>query len=273
MDNNQKEQMKKAVKDLASHTEKAASMAKDKISQQMEQENVKKAAETAAKGARKASEGLTAFMEEGKKGTDKKRTIILAVTAVIGSCILGALGFAWILGWLLLISLGVLIYRAVKKKQKKNAAIATAIFFAMGGIAGMFGNKGVPGNVLDYLGTKENVVYQTYDKEGFQKTGERTITNADTYIGDLPIVTIYDGKVYTVKIDKNSKNSFHVNGLHVGDDLKRVEECMKELGAVPLQTDNSMIWCTFSHKGSSTSFIIGLSGGYVDELIVTDVFK
>lgn len=212
-------------------------------------------------------------MEEQKKVTDKKKVVILAIIAVIVSCILGDLGFAEILASAFVISLGILIYRAVKKKPKKNAAIATAVFFVLVAVTGIFEEEGVPDNVLDYLGTEEKVVYQTYDKKDFQKTSERTVTNAKTYTGDLPIVTIHDGKVYTVMIDKNSKNSFHVNGLHVGDDLKRVEECMKELGAVPLQMDNSMIWCTFSHKGSATSFIIGLSGGYVDQLAVTDVLK
>ena len=89
MDNNQKEQMKKAIRDLASHTEKAASMAKDKISRQMEQENVKKAAgaaakgaQTAAKGARKASVGITAFW----KRLSRRGKIMVAVVAVLLVC-------------------------------------------------------------------------------------------------------------------------------------------------------------------------------------------
>lgn len=213
MDNNQKEQMKKTVRDLASHTEKAASMAKDKISQQMEQENVKKAAETAAKGARKASSGISAFW---KKRT-RKQKVILAVLAVVLVC-------------------GI---------------------FAGGG-------KGVPDNILDYLGTKENVVYQTYDKDDFEHQSDSgSITNVHKYEGNLPYLVIgSSGEVEMIEIvDRVSKESFHVNGLHVGDDLKQVEKWMKKSN-VDWELDSSGTMGIYRYKGKEVLVTIICEGGY-----------
>lgn len=265
MDNNQKEQMKKTVRDLASHTEKAASMAKDKISQQMEQENVKKAAEAAAKGARKASEGLTAFMEEGKKGTDKKRTIILAVTAVIGSCILGALGFTEILALPFVISLGILIYRAVKKKPKKNAAIATAVFFVLVAAAGIFEDEGVPDNVLDYLGTKENVVYQTYDKDDFVGDSYK-VYKGDTSV--LPTIAIERGEVTSIDLlatetSEKFHTTHHMNGLHIGDSISHMTECVQKMDGVERGRKGNHITYECQYKGKEVLLLIEISGNSI----------
>lgn len=122
-------------------------------------------------------------MEEGKKSTDKKKVIIGISVVIVAVCILGAIGWDRVFAFLFLVSLGILIYRAVKKKPKKHAVAAVIVFFVLTGIANIFsGNRGnssllvgtwalekyyMDGETYNYTGA--DTVWITFKKDGTYK--------------------------------------------------------------------------------------------------------
>lgn len=215
-------------------------------------------------------------MEEQKKVTDKKKVVILAIIAVIVSCILGDLGFAEILASAFVISLGILIYRAVKKKPKKNAAIATAVFFVLVAVTGIFEEEGVPDNVLDYLGTEEKVVYQTYDKDDFDVYSSIKIYKGDTSV--LPTIAIERGEVTTIDLlasetSENFHKTHHMNGLHIGDSISHMTECVRKMDGVELGRKGNYIMYKCQYKGKEVILTIAISGNSISGLEATAVLQ
>lgn len=242
MDKNTEENLKKAAKELAEKTGKVADMAKDTIASQMENENVKNATQAAANAAK---EGQKKMMEHGKnfaedlrqlkdgKDTEKnwktsfKALLLICVVSFIAIFIQEIIGFDMVFECCAIISLALLIYRAVKKKPKKNAGIAFVVFLALSGVFGLMAGSGkVPDNVLDYMGTKDRAVYKAYDKSDFYDGGSGALTNETNNHSGLPHIILYNGKVRGITLDSGMNTSLNVGGLHIGDSYNQAETCM-----------------------------------------------
>ena len=242
MDKNTEAHLKKAAKELAEKTGKAADIAKDTIASQMENENVKNATQTAAKAAKESKEKFTKhgkrFAQDVLELKDGARTeknyktafkmiLLMCAVALTALFIHEMIGFDMVFEICALIALAVLIYKAVKKKPKKNAAVALIAFTVLSGIFGaMTGSGRVPDNVLDYIGTKDRAVYKTYDKNDFYDSGYGTLANAKNNHSGLPHIDLYNGKVRGITLGSGMHASLNVGGLHIGDSYNQAEACM-----------------------------------------------
>lgn len=213
--------------------------------------------------------------EKERKGLDKKSILIWIAVLLTAVVIAGTIGFDIVFAFLALVSLAALIYKGVKKKPKKSAAIAFVVFLLLSGIAGsLSGSSGVPDNVLDYIGTKESVVYQTYDKNDFYVEG-KTIKNDGTNRSGLPHIRIKDGKVSSVGLESGMNASFNVKGLHVGDNVSQVEATIKRLKAVKEGDDlfpngNRILQYSFQYKGNDMTITMVIIGDIVGNIAIFD---
>lgn len=169
-----------------------------------------------------------------------------------------------------------------KKHLKRNLVIAFAVFFLLAGIAGALDGSGsVDDNVLDYIGTKESAVYQTYDKNDFyaEEFGGWT-ENERTNKSGLPHIQLYGGKVVTVILESGMNSDFNVSGLHIGDNVNQVEVCMKKLKASAI---NEQLWeynneqlqglygsltYSFQYDGKDMNITIKITGSTVERISV-----
>ncbi len=292
MDKNTEENLKKAAKELAEKTGKVADMAKDTIASQMENENVKNATQAAANAAK---EGQKKMMEHGKnfaedlrqlkdgKDTEKnwktsfKALLLICVVSFIALFVQEYIGFDMIFECCAIISLALLIYRAVKKKPKKNASIAFVVFLALSGVFGLMTGSGkVPDNVLDYMGTKDRAVYKTYDKSDFHDDGFGNLDNEANNHSGLPHITLYNRKVGSVALESGMNASFNAGGLSIGDNVNQVESCMAKLNAdINVSTEynaeyaSGMAIYDFQYKGRNIQAIIIINSGIVERISIT----
>lgn len=242
MDKKTEDNLKKIAKELSEKTEKAADMARDKITSQMENENVKNATQAAAKAAKESKEKITKHsksfaqdvreLKDGAK-TEKnyktafKMVLLMCAVALTALFIHEMIGFDMVFECCAFISLILLIYKAVKKKPKKNAGIAFVVFLALSGVFGLMTGSGrVPDNVLDYMGTKDRAVYKAYDKSDFYDNGYGTLANETNNHSGLPHIILYNGKVRGITLDSGMHASLNVGGLHIGDSYNQAETCM-----------------------------------------------
>lgn len=288
MDKNTEDTLKKAAKELAEKTGKAADIAKDKIASQMESENVKNATQAAAKAAKESKEKFTkhgkSFAQDvrelkGGAKTEKnyktafKMVLLVCTVALIALFIHEMIGFDMVFEICALIALAVLIYMAVKKKPKKNAAVALIVFTVLSGIFGaMTGSGHVPDNVLDYMGTKDRAVYKTYDKSDFYDDGfgMGTLENENNNHSGLPHISIANGKVDSITLDSGMNTAFNVGGLRIGDNENQVGACMEKLNAdINPSTEYSAEYASgaavydFQYKGRGMQATIAINAGMV----------
>ncbi|NDO70324.1 hypothetical protein FMM80_17420 [Schaedlerella arabinosiphila] len=293
MDKNTEAHLKKAAKELAEKTGKAADIAKDTIASQMENENVKNATQTAAKAAKESKEKFTKhgkrFAQDVLELKDGARTeknyktafkmiLLMCAVALTSLFIHEMIGFDMVFEICALIALAVLIYKAVKKKPKKNAAVALIAFTVLSGIFGaMTGSGRVPDNVLDYIGTKDRAAYKTYDKSDFcdDGFGVGTLVNEKNNHSGLPHISIANGKVDSITLVSGMNTSFNVGGLHIGDNVNQVETCMEKLNAdISASTQYNTEYASglaeydFQYRGKNMHAMIGINTGIVDRIHV-----
>lgn len=209
----------------------------DFISNYMKQ----KSRDFAGQTAEKARESTRFMAKEGRKIKQKQGAksivaivgIVFAVLAAVGALIkIGQQIITGVLVFCTAISLGRLIYKAVKKEPWKRAAAIFVVFLLLLGAADTFGNAGSVGgdNVLDYIGAKESAVYKVYGKDGFYDDGICTVNERNNTSG-LPHIMIDDGEVVGCVLVAGMNADLHVSGLHIGDNMDRIEPCMKKLHA------------------------------------------
>ena len=163
---------------------------------------------------------------------DKKKNIIKIIAILIVAIILVAIGLDTIFTILMLVSLGILIYKAVKKKPKKKAAIAFVVFFVLTGIVGMFEGDVDADNVLSYLGTPQSSVFEDYNADNFYSE-YNLLTNEGNAENGKPYVTLTsNGNVCTVILESGMKSSLNVEGVYIGDNLADIESAMNKADAV-----------------------------------------
>lgn len=204
-------------------------------------ENVQSIAEKGTKLAEDITADTKIVKEEKAKNENKSKErksmnkksilawIAVLLTAVI---IVGTIGLDTVFAFFAFVSLVVLAYKTVKKKPKRNAVIVSVVLLILSGMTGSL-NNGMPNNVLDYIGTKESVVYRTYDKSDFyveELTG-RWKENERNNKSGLPHIMIEDGKVVHVILESGMTASLNACGLYIGDTVSQAEACMKKLNA------------------------------------------
>ena len=295
MDKNTEAHLKKAAKELAEKTGKAADIAKDTIASQMENENVKNATQTAAKAAKESKEKFTKhgkrFAQDVLELKDGARTeknyktafkmiLLMCAVALTALFIHEMIGFDMVFEICALIALAVLIYKAVKKKPKKNAAVALIAFTVLSGIFGaMTGSGRVPDNVLDYIGTKDRAVYKTYDKSDFIDIGGMGKWNDEKNHSGLPHLSLIGGEVSNLTLESGMNASFHAGGLHIGDSVNQMMACMEKLNAEILgnsayDSANGVgaFYYNFQYKGGKMHIVISVESNMVVKMVVGQHF-
>lgn len=141
------------------------------------------------------SEANSNIQTEPKNRKDKK-DIIIAILAI--AIILVSTGLSTTFAILTLVSLGVLIYNSVKKKPKRNAAIAFVVFFVLTGILGNFSN-GDP-ETADFARNKVNVVtfLEQYKEMMIQQASE--LSEEDFTVKFLLASDIENCKTYQIRV-------------------------------------------------------------------------
>ena len=186
-----------------------------------------------AKQGEKIMGDITAGADVSKKGKviNKRNIIILAIVLLVAAAIVKTVGLASVFGFLALVSFAYLVYKIVKKEPKKKAVIALAVCLVLSGAAGM-SSGGLSDDVLDYLGTKESVVYRTYDKDSFKPIeyiNRDFLTNEDSLTNGLPYIELDESnprRVCSITLRSGMNASLNVKGLHVGDNVDQMVKCM-----------------------------------------------
>lgn len=209
----------------------------DFLSNYMKQKSMDFTVQTAKK-ARKSAQNMAKQggkfkQKQGAKSIAGKAAMAFAVLAAVGTLVkFGQQIITGVLIFCAAISLGRLIYKAVKKEPWKKPAMLFMVFLLLTGAADTFGNAGSVGgdNVLDYIGAKESAVYKVYGKDGFYSDGICMVNERSNTSG-LPHISIDDGKVVGCKLVRGMDAALHVSGLHIGDTKDQIEPCMKKLHA------------------------------------------
>lgn len=184
------------------------------------------------------TEAATDAKNNGGKKVDKKKIAIGVAALIVVIAIISAIGLSKIFTALFVVSLGVLIYKCVKKKPKRNAIIAVVVFLVLAGVAEMF-SGGSGDDLLACLGTSQDEFYQNYDTSDF-------------------IPTITNGKITRVNLTSDTNSSNSVAGVHIGDKFSSVEKTMKKKGAKYISANSS---------DSSSSYQLEYNGYNVTILI------
>lgn len=210
-----------------------------------------------------------------KKGPNKKGIILLIILILIAIGIVDTIGLGTIFEFFAMIALGSLIYKAVKKQPKKKAAIVFVILCVLSGLTGMNSTNGIDDNVLDYLGTKESIVYQTYDKDGFEAE-LNFLTNENTNKSGLPHISL-DGnnprKVYAITLASGMAASFHANGLQIGDNVSQIKKWVKKSNAAVdkgfttfIDDNKGILTYHLRYKGKDIQIILSLTDGVITRI-------
>lgn len=156
-------------------------------------------------------------------------------------------------------------------------------------ITGIGESKGIPENVLDYLGTKDSEVYKTIDKSEFSEIMDLGWYSYSDDESGLPGIDLVDGQVYSVWIRSTTDTSYHINGLRCGDSVEQLEQCMNKLKAsktedyleeMPFLDGDVFGYRTIRtieylcrYKEEDVLFQVYISNGFVDDIFamyVTD---
>jgi hypothetical protein len=193
-----------------------------------------------------------------------RAAILIAVIAIVA-----AVGLNTIFTIFMLISLGVLIYNCVKKKPKRNAIIAFAVFLILTGITGGF-ESGVDDDVLSYLGTPQKKVFQDYDQSNFYNK-QNVLTNNGMAENGMAGITLKNGEVSAVELTSGTNASYHVAGVHIGDDASAVEKAMKKKKAVcgtyTAGSASSVAIYYFKDNGNNIQVVFYMTDNIVDLII------
>jgi len=162
------------------------------------------------------------------KGKNKKKSIIKIAVILVVAIILISIGLDTIFTILMLVSLGFLIYNGIKKKPKRNAAIAFVIFFILTGITAMFETDSNTYDVLNYLGTPQSEVFEDYSADNFYSV-YNMLTNEGKIEDGKPYVTMTsNGNVCEVILESGMNSSLNVVGVHIGDSMVDMRNLMDE---------------------------------------------
>jgi energy-coupling factor transporter transmembrane protein EcfT len=203
--------------------------------------------------------------KESKK--NNKKTIIIGAAILIAViAIISVIGLNTIFTIIMLISLGVLIYKCVKKKPKRNAIIVFAVFLILTGITGGF-ESGADDDVLSYLGTPQKKVFQDYDQSNFY-TKQNALTNDGMAENGMAGITLENGEVSAVELASGMNASYNVAGVHIGDDFSVVEKAMKKKKAVRgAYTAGSIAIYYFKDNGNNIRVVFFMTDNMIDLII------
>ena len=165
-------------------------------------------------------------------------------------------------------------------RKKRIVAVTVCVLLFLGAIGELSSSGSVGGdNVLDYLGADEKEVYKVYDKNDFYSYDILKINDKNNRSG-LPHISLYDGQVGACTLESGMNASLHVGGLHIGDDVSKIESCVKKLKAgdnallgEQLAPDgNSYGGYSYSckYKGRDVSITISSQNGIVTMILVQD---
>lgn len=124
-------------------------------------------------------------------------------------------------------------WRGMSRKKRIVIAAVCALLF-LGAIGELSSSGSVGGdNVLDYIGADEKEVYKVYDKADFYSYFDTILINDEKNRSGLPNISISlpDKKVSSCTLESGMNASLHVGGLHIGDDVNKIESCVKKLKA------------------------------------------
>jgi hypothetical protein len=216
------------------------------------------------------TEAATDAKNNGGKKVDKKKIAIGVAALIVVIAIISAIGLSKIFTALFVVSLGVLIYKCVKKKPKRNAIIAVVVFLVLAGVAEMF-SGGSGDDLLAYLGTSQEKVFKEYEQANFY-TQNGLLTNENKAETGKAYITLSNGKVVDIVIQSGMYSSYNVAGVHIGDDYSTIAKAMKKKKAVydtSYSIQGSLETYRFTYDGYDVQVIFKMSGSMVDRISVT----
>lgn len=203
---------------------------------------------------------------------DKKTSIIKIIAVLVVAIILISIGLDTVFTILMLVSLGVLIYNAVKKKPKRNAAIAFVVFFVLTGVAGMFETDSNTDDVLKYLGTPQSEVFEDYSADNFYSE-YNLLTNEGKVENGKPYITMTaNGNVCTVIIESGMNSSLNVAGVYIGDSVDDMCNSMKKVNAVydtEYSISGTLETYTFKYDDYNVQVIFKIQSGMITRISCT----
>lgn len=124
-------------------------------------------------------------------------------------------------------------------RKKRIVIVAVCVLLFAGAVGGSSSGSVGGDNVLDYIGADEKAVYKIYDKNDFYSYYDTMLMNDGNNKSGLPHISIglHDRKVSACTLESGMNASLHVGGLHIGDDVGKIESCVKKLKA----GDNSLL--------------------------------
>lgn len=166
-------------------------------------------------------------------------------------------------------------------RKKRIVAVVVCVLLFLGAISELSSSGSVGGdNVLDYIGADEKEVYKVYDKADFYSYYDTMLINDEKNRSGLPNISIslYDGKVSGCTLESGMNASLHVGGLHIGDDVSKIEPCVKKLkagnngspGEQMASDGNSYGAYSYSckYKGKDINVVISSINGMITEIHV-----
>lgn len=191
--------------------------------------------------------------ETEKKQGNKKTIIIVLIVAVLVFVILGA---QTVFAFLTLVTIVLLIYKAVKKKPLKVTAIVCVVFLLLTGICGQFSSS-------DYI-----EILSMSKEEVDRKYGEPTVhSNGLGYVYSEGFVVFYsdDGNARIISLYTSSKELL---GLKLGESSSEIEKEMKNYGYKYSDIHNYNGTIIYYYKKGESLARIFVSGDIISEVEV-----
>lgn len=207
-------------------------------------------------------------VEKKDKKIDIKKTIAIIGVAVL----LISIGLDMVFTILMLVSLGILIYNTVKKKPKRNAAIAFIVFFILTGVVGMLETDSNTDDVLSYLGMPQSEVLEEYSADNFYSE-YNLLTNEGKAEDGKPYITMTaNGNVCTVILESGMNSSLNVAGVYIGDSVDDMNNSMKKVNGVydtEYSISGTLETYTFKYDNYNVQVIFKIQNGMITRISCT----
>ena len=124
--------------------------------------------------------------------------------------------------------------------------------------------------MLDYIGADEKEVYKVYDKADFYSYFDTILINDEKNRSGLPNISISlpDKKVSSCTLESGMNTSLHVGGLHIGDDVNKIENIL--LGEQQVSGGHSYGGYSYSckYKGKDVDLTITSQDGMITKIVI-----
>lgn len=199
--------------------------------------------------------------------TDKSKTkkmIIIGSILIILCIIVASIGLGNIFAFLTFIAICLLIYKIVKKQNKRNTIIALVILCVLTGI---FYKDTSSNDLVSLMGVDAENIYDIYGEDDFTQSAKGDIFNSGAN-GDPSIILSGNPlKVYYICLESGSNSSLNVCGIHLGDSEEDVINAMEEINAEDYNSVNGMLQSYYYEYNSNDLLLMYTINDGIVEMI------